>query len=123
MAPAATDRCGWRIHPPKQREVAERLGIDHCTVTNWELNRTEPALRFLPAILVFLGYPLWDVSGSLSDRLRAFRREHGLSQAALAKLLEIDPGTLSRWERGRRVPTGRYARAVEGLMNRSLQHR
>jgi uncharacterized protein YegP (UPF0339 family) len=31
-----------------QREVAERLGADPCTITNWELKRTKPALRFLP---------------------------------------------------------------------------
>jgi transcriptional regulator with XRE-family HTH domain len=40
-----------------QREVAERLGADAATITNWELNRTQPALRFLPAIVGFLGYP------------------------------------------------------------------
>jgi transcriptional regulator with XRE-family HTH domain len=38
-----------------QRQVAERLGVDETTVTNWELNRTTPALRFLPAIIRFLG--------------------------------------------------------------------
>lgn len=30
-----------------QREVTERLGVGEATVTNWELNRTIPALRFL----------------------------------------------------------------------------
>jgi len=38
-----------------QREVAERLGVNEATVTNWELNRTSPALWFLPAIVRFLG--------------------------------------------------------------------
>jgi DNA-binding XRE family transcriptional regulator len=38
-----------------QRGVAERLGADPCSVTNWELNRTKPALWFLPAIVRFLG--------------------------------------------------------------------
>src|SRR5712691_9206342 len=32
-------------------EVADRLGVDRSTVTNRELNRTSPALRFLPRVL------------------------------------------------------------------------
>jgi transcriptional regulator with XRE-family HTH domain len=39
-----------------QREFAERLGVTESTVTNWELNRTTPALRFLPAIIALLGF-------------------------------------------------------------------
>lgn len=96
-----------------QREVADRLGIDHCTVTNWELNHTEPALRFLPAIVGFLGYRPWTADGPVGERLRTFRRERGLSQSALADRLGVDPGTLSRWERGMRTPPG-------GLGNRAL---
>ncbi|MGH7631103.1 MAG: helix-turn-helix domain-containing protein [Gemmatimonadales bacterium] len=40
----------------RQREVAEQLGVDPCTATNWELNRTSPALRYLPRILGLLGF-------------------------------------------------------------------
>lgn len=90
--------------------MAERLGADTCTVTNWELNRTKPALHFLPGIVRLLGYPPWAVGASIGERLLAYRRGRGLSQTALARLLGVDPGTLSRWERGRRVPSGRLAR-------------
>ncbi|MGH7535611.1 MAG: helix-turn-helix domain-containing protein [Gemmatimonadales bacterium] len=100
-----------------QREVAERLGADPCSVTNWELNRTKPALRFLPGIVRFLGYAPWAADGSLGDRLLAYRRERVLSQAAFARLLGVDPGTLGRWERGLRVPTGRYAGLAEAYLD------
>jgi len=40
-----------------QREVAERLGVDKTTITNWELNRTTPALRFLPPIIALASIP------------------------------------------------------------------
>jgi transcriptional regulator with XRE-family HTH domain len=100
-----------------QREVAERIGADQCSVTNWELNRTKPALWFLPAIVRFLGYQPWAADGSIGERLLAYRRERGVSQSTLARLLGVDPGTLSRWERGLRVPSGTYARRA----NRALE--
>jgi transcriptional regulator with XRE-family HTH domain len=101
-----------------QRQAAERLGVHEATVTNWELKRTKPALRFLPGIVRFLGYTPWTGDGSIGERLLAFRRERGLSQTAFAGLLGVDPGTLSRWERGLRVPTGRYARLVVAFLGR-----
>ena len=39
-----------------QREIAARLGVTESTVTNWELNRTSPKIRFLPSIIALLGY-------------------------------------------------------------------
>ena len=99
-----------------QREVAERIGADESTVTNWELSRTKPALWFLPAIVRFLGYTPWTADGSIGERLLAYRRERGLSQSALARLLGVDSGTLSRWERGFRLPTGKYVRLAEAFL-------
>jgi transcriptional regulator with XRE-family HTH domain len=101
-----------------QREVAERLGVDHCTITNWELNRTTPALRFLPGIVRLLGYAVWDPGTSIGGRLLALRRERGLSQTAFARILGVDPSTLSRWERNLRVPKGLYARLAEAFLGR-----
>jgi len=98
-----------------QREVADRLGTDHSTITNWELNRTKPALRYLPGIVQFLGCSPLDPGEFVGERLFAFRRERGLSQNRLARLLGVDPGTLSRRERGLRTPTYRYARLAETL--------
>jgi len=96
-----------------QREVAERLGTNSGTITNWELGHTRPEIRFLPGIVRFLGYEPWAAGASVGESLLTFRQEQGLSQAEFARLLGIDPATLSRWERGLRVPSGRYARLVE----------
>jgi DNA-binding transcriptional regulator YiaG len=100
-----------------------RLGADTASVTNWELNRTKPALRFLPGIIRLLGYTPWTADGSVGERLLAYRRERGLSQAALALLLDIDPGTVSKWERGPRVPTGGYTRLAEAFLVRCARDR
>lgn len=99
-----------------QREVAERLGANAGTVTNWELNRTKLALHFLPSLIHLIGYAPWAGGRSVGERLLAYRRERGLSQAALARLLGVDPGTLSRWDRRLRVPTGRCARLAEAAL-------
>jgi DNA-binding XRE family transcriptional regulator len=38
-----------------QKEAARRIGADQFTVINWEKGRTQPAVRFVPSILAFLG--------------------------------------------------------------------
>ena len=86
------------------------------TITYPELNRTKPALWFLPGIVQFLGYAPWAADGRVGERLLAYRRERGLAQKVLASFLGVDPGTLARWERGVRMPTGRYARLAEAFL-------
>jgi len=39
-----------------QKEAARRIGADQWTVINWEKGRTEPAVRFVPRVLAFLGF-------------------------------------------------------------------
>ena len=48
----------WRLDRSRlQSEIAERLGADQCTITNWELNRTAPALlHLLTRILVLINF-------------------------------------------------------------------
>ena len=51
--------------------------------------------------------------------VRAQRRHLGITQAVLARSLEVQVITVSRWETGRRQP-GRYAvRAIEALVRRN----
>ena len=39
-----------------QCEAAEQIGVDECTIYNWETNRVTPAVRLIPRIIKFLGY-------------------------------------------------------------------
>jgi DNA-binding XRE family transcriptional regulator len=41
----------------------------------------------------------------MSSRIMRLRVKQGLSQAALAELLNVDQATVSRWERGQQMPT------------------
>lgn len=61
-----------------QRELAERLGVTESTVTNWELNRTRPALRFMPRILGLLGYLPFPPGDSIGEHLTVTRIVRGL---------------------------------------------
>jgi transcriptional regulator with XRE-family HTH domain len=99
-----------------QREVSEQLGVDHCTITSWELNRTKPALRCLPRIIRFLNYMPFAPGRSLPERLRVRRRNLGLSQRELARMLEVDESTLARWERGTRQPVRQHLDRVEAFL-------
>ena len=67
-----------------QKQVAEQLGLDACTIGNWEKDRTYPAVRFFPSIIRFLGYDPFPEAQTLADRLRAKRRALGLSYKRLA---------------------------------------
>lgn len=100
-----------------QRDLADRLGVTESTVTNWELNRTEPELRFLPGIFSLLGFDPRPVGATLAEQLVTFRTAQGLSQEGAARILGVDPGTLSRWERGLRTPAG----GLTGIANAVIE--
>ena len=94
-----------------QKEVAERLGLDECTVGNWEKDRTYPTVRYLPRLIGYLGYNPCPKPGTLGERLLARRQALGLSRRRLAALIGIDEGTLQRYEQGVWCP-GRRNREV-----------
>ena len=90
-----------------QKQVADRIGVHELTITSWEGNATVPEVRYMPAIIQFLGYNPLPASGSLPERLAAARRGLGLSQRKMAAELGGDPATLMGWEAGRHQPTGK----------------
>jgi len=88
-----------------QRDVAKVLGVDASTITNWEIDKTQPQLRFMPKVIEFLGYkPETSAPTTLGEKIKEYRRVHGLSQKRLAQFLQIDPGMLARWERDEGKP-------------------
>lgn len=99
-----------------QREVAARVGAIEASVWNWENRRAKPELRFLPAVIAFLGYNPLSRPTTLAERLVLHRRSRGWSQKRLADELDVDPTTLARWERGEKAPWGPYAIKVEELL-------
>lgn len=100
--------------------MARRLGVSPDTIRNWDVGRAQPALWQWPGIVRFLGYAPFSTDGSLVDRLRAYRRLHGLSQKRLAALLGVDPSTMWHWERGYSQPNEDNATRIARAISQSL---
>ena len=90
----------------RQVDVAGQLGVDKASMVNWERGKTKPAVRYYPAIIRFLGYsPLPPAGDSFQERLKAARRERGLSWKRLARELGVWETTVRDWENGTHHPT------------------
>jgi transcriptional regulator with XRE-family HTH domain len=92
-----------------QRQAAEQIGVEQTSIGNWEANRSKPGLAYMPAIIRFLGYNPLPPAKGWAARLVQSRTVLGLSQNEAAEHMGVDPGTLARWERGEREPTGLFA--------------
>jgi transcriptional regulator with XRE-family HTH domain len=88
------------------KDVVGILGVDTNTITNWGKNRCQPRLYLIPRMAQFLGYDPFTSAeaATIGERIKAFRRLHGLSQKILARQLGIDPSTLARWEKDKGRP-------------------
>ncbi len=98
------------------KETAEQLGTHATNVALWAKNRTNPDLRFWPAIIRFLGYDPRPEAQSVGQALKRHREGHGLTQNQLAAILNVDPSTLAKWEREERVPIGEYRQRVDAVL-------
>lgn len=91
----------------KQTEVATILKVNPWTLGNWENGYAEPVVERYPAIMAFLGYCPYQRGDTLAKRIHLHRIHRGLSHRQLACLIDVDPGSISRWEAGERKPMKR----------------
>ena len=87
------------------------------TITSWERNATVPEVRYMPAIIQFLGYNPLPPANSPAERLTAARRSLGLSQRKMAEKLGVDPATLMGWEAGKHQPTGKSMEIIGRILH------
>lgn len=89
-----------------QSSLTIRLRVDKSSLLNWELNRTSPAIRYIPRIYDFLGYCPLPEGGmrTLSQIIRAWREGLGMSQEELAKAAGVDETSIAKWEAGKAKP-------------------
>ena len=84
-----------------KRQLAVKLNVSDCTIYLWEKNRVEPSLAQIPRIIEFLGLdPFEKKTENLGEKIREYRRVHGLTQKKLAERLGVDETTVAGWERG-----------------------
>ncbi|MVZ67327.1 helix-turn-helix domain-containing protein [Sphingobacterium sp. DK4209] len=84
-----------------QKDVAEIFNVSKDCITYWENNRSEPQIQYYPYIFRFLGYcPFKFDTSTFAGKIKTYRYLNGLSQKRFAKLMNVDPATVSRWEEG-----------------------
>ncbi len=84
---------------------------------NWENNRSKPKVYLLPKIIEFLGYvPFGSPKETFKDKVKSYRKEHGLSQMKLALLWGIDQTTVRNWENGKHTPIGKMKKKISELL-------
>ena len=78
-------------------------------------------VHLIPRITQFVGYtpPLF-AGQTTGQKIVAYRRLRGMSQRALARTLNVDPGTLGRWERDESSPTGELKTRLEPFFPKIL---
>jgi len=90
--------------------------VDKTSVFTWERNAANPQVRYMPAIIEFLGYnPLPDAD-TLAEQSVRQRTSLGLSRKESAERLGVDPSTLAQWEKGRKELTGAVLGRVEAFL-------
>jgi len=106
-----------------QKDVASRIICTVDTITNWELNRCQPEIQYIPRIIEFLGYDPIDVGQNepIGQRLRKHRQRMGLSLKQTAMLLETDASNLQHWETGRHRPTKKSVALICEFLSRTAE--
>ena len=69
-----------------QKDLASLMGTTKDSISNWELGRTDPELRFYPAISAFLGYDPASEPQSAGQAVKQERLRRGWSMKRLAQV-------------------------------------
>src|SRR5207253_1033043 len=97
----------------EQKCVAEQICVTESSIWNWENNESQPALRFLPAVIRFLGYNPLPEGDALIEKFTSLRKSLGLTHELVAERLGVDESTIADWEQDRTTPTGPYRKLIQ----------
>ena len=91
-----------------QSKVAKIIGVTTDTITNWELNRNEPTLKYASKIIKFIGYfPFEWKDEPLHIQMKYARMISGQTVKEMAEELNCDWSSLMRIERGISNPSSK----------------
>ena len=103
-----------------QLQLARLIGIEETSVYNWENNRSNPKIYLLPKITEFLGYVPFELpKETMGDKIKSYRKGHGLSQRKLAKLLSVDQTTIRDWENGKHKPSKELLKRISEILGKN----
>jgi hypothetical protein len=101
-------------------KMAEQVSNELFADFNWErtgeANTSAPEIRYIPAIIRFLGYSPLARANSLAEQLILRRTTLGMTQKEAARELDVDQGTLAKWEQGKREPQGAFLPLVKRFL-------
>lgn len=101
-------------HSMGVEELAETLRMSPSSISNWESGNSYPSESKLKALSEFFGVPEHELTFGTSGKvdrpfaenpIKVLRKKHGMTQVALADLLEVHPTALREWERGYCAPS------------------
>jgi len=98
-----------------QKELGKIIGVSECTIFNWENNRSQPTIKYLPKIYKFLDYqPLENINQQdLLTKLNTIRKRLGLSLEKVTNLIGFDPSTLNNWRTKKQKPSPKLLKRIE----------
>jgi transcriptional regulator with XRE-family HTH domain len=96
----------------KQKEAARRLGVHPGGLENWEYGRRNPADRFMPTVIRFLGYNPSPEPRTIGERVAYERVARGWSRKRLAVAASVDEATVRRIEANAQRLARKSLRAV-----------
>jgi DNA-binding XRE family transcriptional regulator len=97
-------------------QLSLNLNVSDVTIYHWERNKIQPSLVQIPKIIEFLGRdPFEKETENLGDKIREYRRIHGMTQKKLAAQIGVDPTTLASWEKGKHRPIQRFLDKIARL--------
>jgi transcriptional regulator with XRE-family HTH domain len=106
-----------------KKAVAKKLGVHVEVVGQWERSEHLPRVKYVPALIEFLGDDSWLPSDTFADRLYRFRAMRGWSQEKLGAWLGVDGRTVGRWEEGAPLPEARQQDLDRRMMCATSQER
>ena len=86
----------YRVDPAGGSLVAKIIGCNDLSVVNWARGHTTPRVNYMAGIVKFLGFNPFQNGDTLAQRLVNHRKALGTTQKDFARLVEVDPSTLSR---------------------------
>jgi transcriptional regulator with XRE-family HTH domain len=100
-----------------KHQLSVKFHVDDTTIYLWEHNRVQPSLAQIPKIIEFLGRdPFEKEAENLGDKIRDYRRVHGLTQRKLAAQLGIDNTTVGYLERAEHRPTRKMVEKIKSTL-------
>jgi len=100
-----------------KKQLSLNLHVDDTTIYLWEKNKIRPSPSQIPKIIEFLEHDPFEKNvEKMGDKIREYRRVHGLTQRKLAEQLGIDKTTVGYLERGEHQPTKNLLEKIKSVL-------